>query len=118
MTVLRVATTFALLLSATSAWAVKPFSADYQATVKGVQADAQLVLSAAGGDRWNYRLNVENPLGSVRQTTVFEDRSGAWRPLSGSDSTLMLIKKSQTNATYDWGKGEARWSGDVKAGRL
>ena len=118
MTVLRAATTFALLLSATSAWAVKPFSADYQATVKGVQADAQLVLSAAGGDRWNYRLNVENPLGSVRQTTVFEDRSGAWRPLSGSDSTLMLIKKSQTNATYDWGKGEARWSGDVKAGRM
>lgn len=118
MTVLRATATLALLLSASSAWAVKPFSADYQATVKGIQADAQLVLSPAGGDRWNYRLSVENPLGSVRQTTVFEDRAGAWRPLSGTDSTQMLIKKSQRNATYDWNKGEARWSGDVKAGRM
>ena len=118
MTVLRATATLALLLISSSAWAIKPFSADYQATVKGLQADAQLVLSPAGGDRWTYQLSVENPLGSVRQTTVFEDRAGAWRPLSGTDSTLMLIKKSQTNATYDWGKGEARWSGDVKGNRM
>ena len=30
----------------------------------------------------------------------------------------MLIKKSQKNATYDWAKGEARWSGNVKPDRV
>ena len=29
----------------------------------------------------------------------------------------MVFKKSQKNASYDWSKGEARWSGDVKADR-
>lgn len=118
MTILRATTLFALLVAASPAFAVKPFSADYQATMKGVQANAQLVLSSAGGDRWNYRLTVDNPLGSVRQTTMFEARGGDWRPLSGSDTTLMLIKKSQKDATYDWAKGEARWSGDVKPDRM
>ena len=117
MMFLRTTTLFALLLGAFPALAVKPFSANYQATMKGIQANAQLVLTAAGPDRWNYRLSVQNPLGNVTQTTVFEDRGGHWRPVSGSDSTLMLIKKSQTKATYDWGKGEARWSGDAKPGR-
>lgn len=118
MTVLRTAALLTLLLSAFPALAVKPFVADYAATLKGVQADAKLVLAPAGGDRWNYRLSVQNPLGMVQQTTVFENRGGAWRPLSGTDTTQMLIRKSQKNATYDWTKGEARWSGDVKAGRM
>ena len=115
---LRTTALLAFLLSASPAWAVNPFVADYAATMKGVQADAQLVLSSDGGDRWNYRLSIQNPLGMVRQTTVFEDRGGRWRPLSGSDTTQMLIKKSQRNASYDWAKGEARWSGDVKPNRM
>ena len=117
MTLARPAVLLALLLGASPAWAVKPFVADYQATMKGVQADAKLVLAPAGGDRWNYRLSIVNPLGMVEQTTVFEDRSGAWRPLSGSDTVQMLIKKSKRDASYDWSKGEARWSGDVKTNR-
>ena len=118
MKTLRATALLALLLGAAPAWAVKPFVAEYQATLKGVQADAQLVLASAGGDRWNYRLSIENPLGVVRQTTVFEARGGAWRPLSGTDTTQMLMKKSQKNANYDWGKREARWSGDVKPDRM
>ena len=111
----------ALLLACISnpAWAVKPFVADYQATVKGaIQANAQMKLTSAGADRWSYELNVNSPIASLRQSTVFEDRDGAWRPLSGSDSTQMLIKKSQKIATYDWVAGEARWTGDVKADRM
>ena len=114
------ATTFAALLIATlPAWAVKPFVAEYQANVKGaIKADAQMTLSSTGNDRWNYTLNVSSPVASVHQTTVFEDRGGAWRLLSGTDSTQMLVKKSQKSATYDWTKGEARWSGDVKPDRV
>lgn len=119
MTSLRRAALLVLLLGASSsAWAVKPFVADYQATMKGVQADAKLVLAPAGGNRWNYRLSIQNPLGMMEQTTVFEDRSGSWRPLSGSDTVQMLIKKSKRDASYDWAKGEARWSGDVKPHRM
>lgn len=113
------ATALLLACMASPAWAVKPFVADYEATVKGViHADAQMKLTSAGGNRWNYELSVNNPIASVRQTTVFEDRDGTWRPLSGNDSTQMLIKKSQKNASYDWIAGEARWSGDVKPDRM
>ena len=111
----------ALLLAglASPAWAVKPFVADYQATVKGaIQADARMKLVSAGGDRWSYELSVNSPIASIHQTTVFEDKNGAWRPLSGIDSTQMLIKKSQKKATYDWASGEARWSGNVKPDRM
>lgn len=108
----------ALLLASAPALAVKPFVADYEANVKGtIKASAQMSLAASGGDRWNYVLSVNSPVASVRQATVFEARGDAWRPLSGSDSTTVLLKKTQKNATYDWGKGEASWSGDVKPHR-
>ena len=108
----------ALLMASLPALAVQPFVADYQANVKGtIKATAQMTLAPAGGDRWNYVLSVNSPVASVRQSTVFEARGNAWRPLSGSDSTTVLLKKSQKNATYDWGKGEASWSGDVKPER-
>ena len=113
------ATALLLACMASPAWAVKPFVADYQATVKGaIRADATMKLASAGGDRWSYELSVNSPIASVHQTTVFEDINGAWRPLSGSDSTQMLIKKSQKHATYDWAAGEARWTGNVKPDRM
>jgi hypothetical protein len=118
MKFLRTTALLACLLAAVPAWAVKPFTADYHASVMGgISADAQMSLAPAGGDRWNYTLSVKSPVATLRQTTVFEDRDGAWRPLSGNDYTQMLIKKSQKNASYDWARGEARWTGDVKADR-
>ncbi len=115
---IRTTALLTLLLAAVPAWAVDPFNAEYEASWKGVEADARISLAAAGGNRWNYTLSIDNKLGSARQTTVFEDRGGTWRPLSGNDSTQMLFKKSQKHASYDWSKGEARWSGDVKADRI
>lgn len=113
------ATALLLACMASPAWAVKPFVANYEATVKGaIHADAQMKLSSAGGDRWSYELSVNSPIASLQQTTVFEDRDGVWRPLSGNDSTQVLIKKSQKNASYDWATGEARWSGNVKPDRM
>lgn len=113
------ATALLLACVATPALAVKPFVATYEATVKGaLHADAHMTLAAAGADRWRYELSVDSPIASLHQTTVFEDRDGAWRPLSGTDSTEMLIKKSQKNATYDWASGEARWTGNVKPDRM
>ena len=113
------ATALLLAMMGSPAWAMKPFVATYDATIKGaLHADAQMTLTSAGGDRWSYQLSVNSPIASVRQSTVFEDKGGIWRPLSGSDSTQMLIKKSQKNATYDWTVGEARWTGNVNPDRM
>ncbi|HVR82305.1 MAG TPA: DUF3108 domain-containing protein [Luteimonas sp.] len=106
-----------LALASAPALAVKPFTADYAANYMGLQGNGTMTLAAAGGDRWTYTLNIRSSLAQLTQSTVFEDRGGQWRPLSGSDSSLLLIKKNNKNATYDWSRGEARWSGDVKADR-
>ena len=118
MRLLRSTALLALLLATVPAWAVDPFNADYAASWKGVEANAQITLASVGGNRWSYTLDISNKLGSARQATTFEDRGGLWRPLSGNDTTQMLFKKSQKNASYDWAKGEARWSGDVKPDRM
>ena len=119
MKLFRTSALLALALAVAPAWAAKPFVAVYRASVMGgVSADARMSLSSNGGDRWTYALDIDSPVATLRQATVFEERNGAWRPLSGQDSSQFLMKKSQKNATYDWGKGEARWSGDVKADRM
>ena len=78
----------------------------------------------AGDNRWKYSLDVTGMGAQLRQSTVFEARDGQWRPLSSNDSqqgtsglAAMLVKKKSVDARYDWGKGEARWSGDVKPER-
>ena len=107
----------AFLLASVPALAMKPFTANYQASYMGLQGDGQMTLAPAGGDRWKYTLAIRSSLAQLSQTTVFEDNGGKWRPLSGNDASSVLIKHSNKTATYDWGKGEARWSGDVKDDR-
>ncbi len=96
---------------------IKPFSADYQASYLGLQGSGKMTLAPAGGDRWNYNLDISAAGAQSRQSTLFEHRGGQWRPLSGVDATNVLIKRSNKRATYDWARGEARWSGDVKPDR-
>ena len=107
----------ALLLASAPALAVKPFTADYQANYMGLQANGRMTLVAAGGDRWKYSLDIDGSIAQLSQSTTFEDNGGKWRPLSGKDSSTLLIKRVNKNATYDWDKREARWSGDVKPDR-
>lgn len=113
----RIAVAAVVLMACAPALAIKPFTADYQASFMGMEANGQMTLTAAGTNRWKYTLNIKNTLAQLTQSTVFEDRKGQWRPLSGMDSSTLLIKKINKNATYDWARGEARWSGDVKPDR-
>jgi len=113
----RIAVAAVMAVACAPALAIKPFTADYQASFMGMAANGQMTLTAAGANRWKYTLNIKNTLAQMTQSTTFEDRNGQWRPLSGTDSTHLLIKKVNKNATYDWAKGEARWSGDVKPDR-
>lgn len=107
----------ALVLASGPALAVKPFSAHYQANYMGMAANGRMSLESAGEGRWKYTLQVTNKMGNLVQSTVFEEVDGQLRPLSGSDTTSVLIKRRKKNATYDWGKGVATWTGDVKADR-
>jgi len=104
-------------LASTSALAVEPFSATYQATYMGLQGNGRMTLESQGNDRWKYTLSIGSNGIQLNQSTVFEDRDGKWRPLSGTDSSMLLIKKTDKQATYDWDKGVATWSGDVKSDR-
>ncbi|MEJ7747337.1 MAG: DUF3108 domain-containing protein [Luteimonas sp.] len=113
----RIAIAAVMAVACAPALAIKPFTADYQASFMGMEANGQMTLTAAGANRWKYTLNIKNTLAQMTQSTTFEDRGGQWRPLSGTDSSSLLIKKINKNATYDWAKGEARWSGDVKPDR-
>ena len=106
-----------LALASAPAFAVKPFTADYSASYMGLEGNGRMTLASAGGDRWSYSLEIRSSIAQLSQNTVFEDHGGQWRPLSGSDASTLLIKKSHKQATYDWSKGEARWSGDVKPDR-
>lgn len=99
------------------ALAVKPFTANYQASYMGLQGNGKMTLESQGNDRWKYTLSIGSNGIQLNQSTVFEDRDGKWRPLSGTDSSMLLIKKTDKQATYDWDKGVATWSGDVKADR-
>lgn len=106
-----------LALASAPALAIKPFTADYQASYMGLQGKGRMTLESQGDDRWKYTLSIGSNGIQLNQSTVFEDRDGKWRPLSGTDSSLLLIKKTDKTATYDWNSGVATWSGDVKPER-
>lgn len=106
-----------LALASAPALAVKPFSAAYQANYMGMAANGRMSVEPAGANRWKYTLQITNRMGNLVQSTVFEDVDGQLRPISGTDSSSVLIKRKKTQANYDWGKGVATWSGDVKADR-
>lgn len=111
---------FAVVLLAPAsapALAIEPFTADYQASYMGLQGKGRMTLESQGDDRWKYTLSIGSNGIQLNQSTVFEDRDGKWRPLSGTDSSLLLIKKTDKTATYDWNSGVATWSGDVKPER-
>ena len=106
-----------LTVASAPALAMKPFTADYQANYMGMQASGRMTLVAAGDNRWRYNLSISNSLADLSQTTVFEEHGGQWRPLSGTDSTKVLVKKTSKVADYNWSSGTASWTGDMKPDR-
>ena len=100
-----------------AAGAVEPFSADYTANYMGMQGAGHMSIAPAGNGRWKYSMDIRSKVAQLSQSTTFDEKGGKLRPLSGTDSSLLLIKKSSKSATYDWTRGEARWSGDVKSER-
>ncbi len=104
--------------NACAATALAPFTADYQASYMGMQADGKMTLAREQGGRWKYSLSINNALANISQSTVFDEHQGRLRPLSGNDRATALIKKRNVEASYDWNAGQATWTGDLKPERL
>ncbi len=113
----RAVLAMALCVASLPAWAIKPFTADYEASYMGMQGNGRMTLVADGNNRWKYSLAVTSPLANLSQTTVFEENGGQWRPLTGTDKSQVLAKRQNKNASYDWSRGVASWTGDVKPER-
>lgn len=96
---------------------LKPFDAEYIANYQGMEGEARMTLAKTGNE-WNYTLRVTSSLASLSQSTTFDEKDGLWRPLSGTDASSVLIKKKNKQALYDWNKGVATWTGDVKPDRM
>jgi len=107
----------AAALPAWAAQALKPFTATYDVKYMGLNGKATMVLAPTGDNAWKYSLDIDSAIANLSQNTVFEADGGRWRPLSNSDSTMLLIKKNARHASYDWNKREARWTGNVKRDR-
>jgi hypothetical protein len=116
LTVLLLAAAAIVLPAFASPSDLKPFNADYVANYMGMEGAARMSLAQAG-PQWKYTLSVRSSLATLSQSTTFDEKDGQWRPLSGTDSSAVLIKKSNKQAQYDWSKGVATWSGDVKPDR-
>ena len=54
---------------------------------------------------------------NIEQSTVFEERSGVYAPLSQSTVRKGLFLGKKAVGTYNWQAGTAQWSGDVKKER-
>ena len=114
---LLAAAALAFASAGAAAGEVKPFTAEYLASYMGMEGNGRMVLAATGGNRWRYTLDINSSVASLNQTTVFEESGGQWRPVSGSDTSAVLVRRKQKHAVYDWARGEARWTGDVKPER-
>jgi hypothetical protein len=83
----------------------------------GMQANGTMTLTSEGANKWRYSLNVKNQLADLSQNTVFEEANGRLRPLSSNDRSVLLVKKRNVDATYNWSSNQATWTGDVKPDR-
>lgn len=102
---------------ATKPASIKPYAADYDASYMGMHGTGHMTLSQQGDGHWVYSLRIGNAIAQLSQSTVFDVAGDALRPLSGTDSSMLLVKRVTKQASYDWKAGQASWSGDVKPER-
>ncbi|MGY0505308.1 DUF3108 domain-containing protein [Luteimonas sp. e5] len=96
---------------------LKAFNASYRASYNNMAANASMSLSPAGSHRWTYRMNVQNALVQLERSAVVDAGGERLRPLSNSESVNMVVRKRSKQGQYDWGAGQATWSGHVKEDR-
>lgn len=112
-----------LLLTATVAQAVVPFSATYDVYRGGRALGVATLRVVPAGERWRVDLVMDGKglIGlaglNAQQSTVFDDLNGTYRPLGQSTVRKLLFTRRQTTGVYDWSARKATWTGDVKKTR-
>ncbi|MCR6662760.1 MAG: DUF3108 domain-containing protein [Luteimonas sp.] len=113
-----------LAFATTPLFAIEPFNAEYQASYMGLQATGRMTLANESGNRWKYSLDISGAGARMTQSTQFEVNGDTWRPLSSVDTqrgesgiASMLVKNRTVNANFDWSRGVATWTGDVRSER-
>lgn len=109
----------------TSSATLEPFVASYEVLRGGKSLGAatmQVVpLQAA---RWRVDLKMRGTRGvaglaglNAEQSTVFDAKGGAYRPLTQATVNKTVFTQKETIGVYDWRLGSATWQGDVKKTR-
>ena len=107
------------------ALALEPFVAKYQVFNGGKRlGEATMQLVRGGEARWRIELDMRGSRGlaglagaNAQQSTVFDTVGEAYRPLSQSTVRKAALQGKRATAVYDWKRGVASWSGDVKPER-
>lgn len=105
--------------------ALEPFVANYQVFNGGKRlGEATMRLVRDGEARWRIELDMRGSRGlaglagaNAQQSTVFDTLGEAYRPLSQSTVRKAALQGKRATAAYDWNRGVASWSGDVKPER-
>jgi hypothetical protein len=105
--------------------ALEPFVAKYQVFNGGKRlGEATMQVVRDGETHWRIDLDMRSTRGLTRlaganahQSTVFDIVGDAYRPLSQSTARKAAFTGKRATAVYDWNRGVANWSGDVKPER-
>lgn len=109
-----------------SAMALEPFVAKYQVFNAGKRlGEATMQVVREGEAQWRIDLDMRSTRGmtglagaNAQQTTVFDTVGETYRPLSQSTVRKAAFLGKRANAIYDWSRGVAHWTGDVKPERV
>lgn len=105
--------------------ALAPFTGTYQVFRDDKPLGrATMRLVNTTGARWRIDLDILGTRGlagiagiNIQQSTVFDVVGGQYRPVTQATVRHALFRTRKTTGIYDWGKGTARWTGDIKASR-
>lgn len=105
--------------------ALAPFTGTYQVFRDDKPLGrATMRLVNTSGNRWRIDLGILGTRGlaglagiNIQQSTVFDVVGGQYRPITQATVRHALFRTRKTTGTYDWSKGTATWSGDIKASR-
>ena len=114
-----------LALLAGPAAALTPFVARYEVWVDGKrQGVSQMRLTDLGNGLWRHEIEAEGTAGMARLLDAELQQSSEFRlvdarpqPQQARQRMASLLREREVITHFDWQRGEARWSGDVKPDR-
>jgi hypothetical protein len=110
------------VVSESSARPLQAFQASYDAHYRGKPAGSARLHLTGAATRWQVDLDISARAGiagilglDLRQTTDFEILAdGSYRPLTQRTVRKGLLLGRESAGRYDWTRGQAQWTGDVK----